>query len=247
MHWYRTDLHIHSVLSPCGDLDMSPVRIIQVAKSKNLDIIGITDHNSTLHADVMIELGKKKGIVVFPGVEINTREEVHCLAFFENAENTVKFQEYLDQNMPGFKNKPERFGHQIQVNEQEEILMEVENLLIAGLTVGIEEVEKKVHELSGVFIPAHVDRPMNGIYAQIGFIPEDLKVDAIEVSAAVNFSEFLEKRKELKGATIITNSDAHYPDQIGQAITEFYMEEPTFKEWEKALKGLEGRKMRMKK
>lgn len=245
MHWYRTDLHIHSVLSPCGDLDMSPVRIIQEATTKNLDIIGITDHNSTLHADAMIEFGKKGGITVFPGVEVNTREEIHCLAFFENAENTQVFQYYLAQNMPKIKNKPERFGHQLVVNEEEEILKEVEELLIAGLTAGIEEVEKKVHELNGVFIPAHIDRPMNGIYAQLGFIPEDLSVDALEVSASVNFAELLANRKELKDATIITNSDAHYPDQIGQVCTEFYMKEPTFKEWVKALKGLDGRKHRM--
>ncbi len=245
MHWFRADLHIHSVLSPCGDLDMSPARIIQEAKSKNLDIIGITDHNSTLHANVMIELGKKEGITVFPGVEVNTREEIHCLAFFENAENTKKFQEYLERNMPEIKNIPERFGAQLIVNENEEILKEVENLLIAGLSVSIEEVETEVHRLNGIFIPAHVDRQMNGIYAQIGFIPDDLKIDAFEVSATVKLSDLLEKRKELNNKVLITNSDAHYTNQIGQACTEYYMNEPTFSEWVKTLNSEGNRKFRM--
>lgn len=245
MHWFRTDLHIHTVLSPCGDLDMSPVRIIQEAKKRNLDIIGIADHNSTLHTEVTIELGKKEGITVFPGVEVNTREEVHCLAFFENTDDTKRFQEFLEQHLPKIKNKPDRFGHQLQVNGKEEILNEVEELLIVGLEVGIGEVEKEVHRLNGVFIPAHVDRQMNGIYAQIGFVPDDLKVDALEVSASVMLADFLEKRSELKNAVLITNSDAHYTDQIGQVVTEYYLNEPTFEEWAKALKGEENRKIRM--
>lgn len=247
MHWFRADLHIHSVLSPCGDLDMSPVRIIQEAKNKNLDIIGITDHNSTIHSSLMIELGKKEGISVFPGVEVNTREEVHCLAFFENVENTNKFQEFLDQNLPKIKNNPERFGEQLIVNEKEEILGEVENLLIAGLTLSIEEIEKEIHRLNGIFIPAHVDRPMNGIYSQIGFLPDDLEIDAFEVSASVSLSALLERRPELRTAVLISNSDAHYPEQIGQVITEYYLNEPTFIEWKKALRKEEKRKIRMNK
>lgn len=247
MHWFRADLHIHSVLSPCGDLDMSPVRIIQEAKNKKLDIIGITDHNSTLHADVLIELGKKEGITVFPGVEVNTREEVHCLAFFENAESTKSFQKFINQNLPNIKNKPERFGEQLIVNENEEILSEVESILILGLKVSIEEVEKEVHRLKGVFIPAHIDRAMNGIYAQMGFLPDDLNIDAFEVSASVNLSELLKKRTELKNNILITNSDAHYPDDIGRVVTEYYMRAPSFNEWIKTLKVEGGRKIRMKK
>lgn len=48
MKWYKADLHIHSVLSPCGSLDMSPKNIVQSALDKELEIIAITDHNSTL-------------------------------------------------------------------------------------------------------------------------------------------------------------------------------------------------------
>ena len=246
MNWYRADLHIHSVLSPCGDLDMSPTRIIQEAKNKKLDIIGISDHNSTLHAELMIELGKKEGITVFPGVEISTQEEVHCLAFFENIEATKIFQKFLNKESAGIKNNTKRFGHQLVVNEKEEILDEVPDLLIMGLTATIEEVEKRVHELEGMFIPAHVDRAITSIYSQMGFIPKDLKIDAIEFSSNTNKAELLAKRPELSNYSIITNSDAHYPDNIGKTFTEYYLENPSFEEWKKALQGKEGREIRVR-
>jgi PHP family Zn ribbon phosphoesterase len=244
MKWFRADLHIHSVLSPCGDLDMSPVRIIHEAKKEKLDIIGLADHNSTLHCELLVELGKREGITVFPGVEINTREEVHCLAFFEKVDTVQKFQHYLNLHLPDIKNKPDKFGYQLVINEKEEILDEVENLLIIGLDCSIEEAEKKVHELGGIFIPAHVDRQANGIFSQIGFIADDLKIDAIEYSAALTSDKLLKLRPELKRYSLISNSDAHYPNQIGKRVTEYYLEEPSFSEWNKALKGIESRKIK---
>ena len=83
MKKYRADLHIHTVLSPCGDLEMSPVNIVQKAKERSLNILGISDHNSTLHAPLIKKLAAKEGILVLMGAEVTTKEEVHCLCFFE--------------------------------------------------------------------------------------------------------------------------------------------------------------------
>jgi 3',5'-nucleoside bisphosphate phosphatase len=243
MKWYRADLHIHSVLSPCGDLDMSPVRIIQEAKRKKLDIIAITDHNATHHAPLMVELGKKEGILVLPGVEINTREEVHCLVFFEDLKNVGKFQKFIDEKLPKIRNNADKFGLQLIVNEKEEIVKEIEYLLVLAIDASIEEVEQRVHSLGGVFIPAHIDRQANGIYSQIGFIPDSLKIDALEVS---NFN-FLKPSvmEQIRGKfPLISNSDAHIPENIGTKYTEYYLEEPTFSEWLKALKRTSGRKIK---
>lgn len=245
MNWYRADLHIHSVLSPCGDLDMSPARIIQEAKKNKLDIIGIADHNSTLHAELMVELGKKEGITVFPGAEVSTQEEVHCLTFFENIEATKIFQEFLEKHSSGIQNKTERFGHQLVVNEKEEILNEVDDLLIMGLNANIEMVEQFTHSLNGVFIPAHVDRSATSIYSQMGFIPTDLKIDAIEFSSNSTRKSILENRPELRKYALITNSDAHYPGHIGHSVTEYFMKEPSFSEWKRTLAGKGERKIRI--
>ncbi len=246
MRWYRADLHIHSVLSPCGDLDMSPVRIIREAKNKKLDIIAVTDHNHTGHVRLMMELGLKEGITIIPGAEINTLEEVHCLAFFENIEKTEEFQLYLDKYLPDFKNIPEKFGHQLVVNRNEEILGQIGKLLINGLNCSINEVEKEVHRLEGVFIPAHIDRGSNSIFTQLGFIPDDLDIDAVEVSYPSKYHSILDKNPELNNKSIITNSDAHFPDNIGNLFTEYYLKNPSFGEWKMALQGLENRKIRLK-
>ncbi len=246
MRWYRADLHIHSVLSPCGDLDMSPARIIHEAKSQNLDIIGITDHNHTGHARLMIELGEKKGIRVFPGVEINTREEIHCLAFFENIGKTEKFQDYLNSHMSGIKNKPDKLGHQLLVNEKEEILEQIECLLITSLTCDINEVEKIIHQLDGIFIPAHIQRKSNSIYTQLGFLPDNLTIDAIEITVGKGLSELYSTKPELQDYSIILNSDAHYPEQIGSQVTNYYLGAPSFAEWKMALQGINNRKIGLK-
>jgi PHP family Zn ribbon phosphoesterase len=245
MKWYRADMHIHSVLSPCGDIDMSPTKIIEIAKEKNLDIIGITDHNTTRHARLMVELGKTKGITVIPGVEITTQEEVHCLAFFENAEITEKFEIFLNNHLPAIKNKAKLFGEQLIVNDKEEILEEVEYLLISRLDSGIDEIEKEVHKLNGIFIPAHINKQANGIYSQIGLLPPDLNIDALEYLKGTNLEQLIAKRPELKTFSLIQNSDAHYTNDIGDSITEYYLNSPSFKEWSLALKKVGGRKIKL--
>jgi len=240
---YKADLHIHSVLSPCGDIDMSPARIISEAKKRKLDILGISDHNSTLHSKLMVELGMKAGIFVLPGVEINTREEIHCLAFFENTDIADDFQEFLNENLPHIQNITTKFGEQLVVDKDENILYEFDYLLISALNADIYTVSKKVKSLGGIFIPAHIDRPYNSIISQLGFIPDDLIKDALEVSARNSISSFRKQHPEFNNITLITNSDAHQPEAIGRVSNIFEIKEPSFSEILKALQGTDGRKV----
>lgn len=241
MNLFRADLHVHTVLSPCGSLEMAPERIVQAAIARNLDILAITDHNSTRQCKAVMEAGAEKELVVIGGAEVNTREEVHCLTFFENYESLCSFQEYLDLWLPNIYNKPDKFGHQVWVNRMEEIQGEEKRLLWSGLNQSIEEVEQMVHSLGGIFIPAHVDRLVNGIFNQLGFIPNSLKADALEVTSRVS-DDFLKKTGINDRFNLITGSDAHILDQIGLGFTWFKMVEPTFKEIKLALQGIEGRK-----
>ena len=240
---YKADLHNHSVLSPCGDLDMSPSRIIAEAKSKRIDIIGISDHNSTLHCKLMVELGKEEGIFVLPGVEVNTREEIHCLAFFENLELVKEFQDFLNDHLPQIQNVSSMFGEQLIVDRNENIIYEQEYLLVSALDADIYTVSDKVKSLGGLFIPAHIDRPYNSIISQLGFIPDDLKIDALEISPRYLVSVYRQHHPEFNNVTLITNSDAHQPEAMGRATSIFEIKEPSFAEITLALKGLEGRKI----
>ncbi|MDD2279247.1 MAG: PHP domain-containing protein [Bacteroidales bacterium] len=243
MQIYKADLHIHTVLSPCGDLDMSPRNIVEMAKARNIDIIAITDHNSTLHGPVIRKLAKPLGISVIYGAEVTTREEAHCLCLFDTDAQREKFQEYIDLNLPNIPNDPQRFGYQVVVNENDEILYEIEPLLINGLNVGINDIERTVHALGGLFIPAHIDRPRYSIISQLGFVPPDLKFDALEIFWKTNSSDLLSQHSYLSNPVLIKNSDAHFLDQIGQTFTSYQMAEPTFNELAKALKGEEGRQV----
>lgn len=235
MRWFRTELHVHTVLSPCGDLYMSPSRIIEQAKKLGIDIIAITDHNSTKNCDAAMKIGKEAGITVLPGVEFNTQEEVHCLGIFENLEQTIEIQAFINEHLMPVLNKAEKFGEQLIVDENENILEEEPYLLINALSADIGKVEKKTHELGGLFIPAHIDRKYNSIFSQLGFIPPDLNIDALEISSKVSKLEFLERQKRLN-APIIRNSDAHYENQLGNANTYFKMEKADFKNIKKVLK-----------
>jgi 3',5'-nucleoside bisphosphate phosphatase len=242
MKVFRADLHIHTVLSPCGDLDMSPVNIISEAVRKKLDIIGITDHNTTRHCSIIRRLAAEKGILVMQGAEVTTKEEVHCLAFFENSDTLNLFQIFLDNNLPDIANDPERFGHQLQVDENDVIIFEERRLLTNAISKSIDEIEKYVHELDGLFIPAHIDRRKNSIYSQLGFLPDNLKADALEVSACSSPEHFAAVHSEIIKFPLISNSDSHYPEKIGTVINTFDITEPSFEEIRLALKGINGRK-----
>jgi predicted metal-dependent phosphoesterase TrpH len=133
MDVFRADLHIHTVLSPCGDLEMSPKNIVMNAKKQGLDIIGITDHNSTKHGPLIKKIGEQNGIFVMLGVEVTTKEEVHCLAYFEDEHLLADFQQYLSDNLPYIKNNPDYFGYQVVLDEKENIIEEVDSLLVTGI------------------------------------------------------------------------------------------------------------------
>ncbi len=197
---------------------MSPANIIDEAVKKGLDIIGITDHNTTLHCNLVRRLAKKKGIFVMQGAEITTKEEVHCLAFFENTDALDIFQKFLDDNLPDIMNDPLRFGHQVQVDEKDKIIYSERRLLINAISKSFEEIETFVHSLNGLFIPAHIDRMKNSIYSQLGFLPGNMYADALEVSGASSIKHFADDHPEIKKFPLVRSSDAHYPVNIGKTI-----------------------------
>ncbi|NLA15715.1 MAG: PHP domain-containing protein [Bacteroidales bacterium] len=235
MAFIRADLHIHTFLSPCGDIEMTPRKIIQKAKERNLDLIAITDHNSTLQAPEVRRVGEREGLEVLCGAEITTREEVHCLALVETESQRKELQQYLDTYLPPIPNDPDIFGYQIWVDEEEQVIGEVPHLLISAIDRSIEQVGTFIHSIGGLFIPAHIERPRNSLFSQLGFVPPDLKADALEVSRYTEITDFLEKHAYLKKHKLIRSSDAHYLEDVGIVHTVFEMEKPGFRGLKKAL------------
>ncbi len=241
MQQYKADLHVHTLLSPCGDLEMSPENIVNRAAAMDINILGIADHNSTKHAPLIKKLAEPFGIFTLCGAEVTTREEVHCLAFFENNDKLQQFQQYLDNHLPDIKNDPKYFGYQVVIDEDEMIVEEVEKLLISAISQSLDQVEAKVHALDGLFIPAHIDRAKYSLISQLGFVPPDIQADALEISRYIRVEEIIEKFPYLEGFSFIRSSDAHHPDQMGSSYTLFEMETPCFEEIRMALRGEKGR------
>ncbi len=230
MSKFRADLHIHTVLSPCADLGMSPDQIIEQALTKKLDIIAITDHNSTLQCEIVRELAKDTNLVVLNGCEVNSSEEVHSLCLFEDDYTRNKFQKYIDAHLPHHKNDPEYHGYQVQVDKQNNIVQELPFYLGHPLNVGIEEIEKYVHQINGLFIPAHIDRPINSIFSQLGFLPGEMHFDALQISHHTEENEIRTKFDIHDDICVIKSSDAHYIEDIGIGTNIFRLNQPTFQE-----------------
>lgn len=241
MQKYRADLHIHTLLSPCGSLDMDPDTIVKTAQLQGLDIIGITDHNHTGHCRLAREIASEKGIFVLCGAEVSTKEEAHCLAFFETLDALDDFQALLNRSLIKVKNKTRLFGHQIIIDREQQIIEEVEPLLINATTLSVDAMAKEVHQRGGIFIPAHVNRSAYSLTSQLGFIAPDMEAEALELSKHAETSDFRKENPLLRNFSIIRSSDAHFPEDIGCVHSEFNIGKPSFGEIKLALQNKNGR------
>ncbi len=242
MRAFKSDLHIHSCLSPCADLDMSPKAIVQRSLEQGLDIIAICDHNSAENVEASIRAGIKHRIKVLPGMEISSKEEVHTLAIFETTEQALMMQDVVYQHMKG-TNRPELFGDQVIANEFDEVEGFNDRLLVSATSMGLEEIVKETSRLGGLSIASHVDRPSFSILSQLGFIPQDLGLDALEISHSSKWEDILYDVMGVEKLPAVTFSDAHFLADIGKVYTLLFLEAPNIEEIRMALLGESGRKV----
>ncbi len=211
------DLHIHSALSPCGDEDMTPNNIVNMARLKGLDVIAVTDHNSCGNVRAVMETAGED-LLVIPGMEVETAEEVHVLCYFPAIEKAEQMWEVLKSHRLPIKNKPEIFGHQYYMDAEDEIVGEEEYLLVTATSLTIGEVFSHAKKLGGVAVPAHIDRTSYSVISNLGFLPEELAVDTVEITAGNRESW----KCDWGAYTILTNSDAHYLGDISEP--QYYMD-----------------------
>ena len=236
----KADLHIHSCLSPCGDMEMTPKMIVEKAVSKGLDVIGICDHNSTENVVAIKKVGEKNNLKVLGGMEVTSKEEAHVLALFDDDKKLSKLQKIVYDNLHG-KNDEELFGYQLVVNEQDEIIDLNKKMLIGATDLTIDRIVELIHSLDGLAIASHVDRERFSLIGQLGFVPEGLELDALELSP-----RYMSEKKEFdfpmaSGFPLVTFSDAHYVDDIGKTSTSFMLDNITVSELKKALENKDGR------
>ena len=225
----KTDLHIHSCLSPCGSLEMSPKAIAEKGAEEGLMMMALTDHNTALNCPAFEINCLSNGIVPVFGIEVTSKEEAHIVALFENLDTALDFGNFVYLLLPDMENNPEVLGDQIVVNEKEEIIDEVEKYLGNASELTIDNIKSEIKKRDGLFIPAHIDKPVFSIPSQLGFLPPD-DYDAVEVFTPENAPQFS------SSYTVISNSDAHYIDDIGKKNLQIEMDEINFKGLRKALK-----------
>ncbi len=238
---YRLDLHIHTVLSPCTEIaDMTPKAVVRAAVQQGLHMIAICDHNSARNTAAARRAARGSELTVIPGIEITSSEEAHIVGLFPTDAEAEAAQEEIYARLVG-ENDEEVFGYQVVVNEHDEVEDLDQRLLIGATTLSSERVADLIRGCKGLVIAAHVDRSGFGIFSQLGFIPEGLELDALEVSRRSDFDTVRRTYRQSREYPLLASSDAHYIQDIGSVYTVARMAEPTFRELEKALKGLDGR------
>lgn len=236
----RADLHVHTCLSPCGDLEMSPMKIAARAHQRGIGIVAICDHNSSENVPAVMKAGARHDLVVLPGMEICTREEVHVLAIFGGLEEALAMQSIVYEHLHG-GNDPAVFGLQVLANEQDEVLAFQERLLIGAVDLPLELIVNEIHRLGGLAVASHIDRDSYSVISQLGFIPGALRFDALELSAHISSQGAHERFAPYAACTFVRNSDAHFLDDVGENTCEYMLERPTFEEIRKAFRGEDGR------
>ena len=207
------DLHMHSCLSPCADDDMTPANICGMAYIKGLQAIAVTDHNTARNLPYVKEAADHYGLILLPGMEITTKEEVHLLGYFRDVETAVEVGEIFSSHLPPMKNKPSFFGNQLVMNTDDEVVAEEDRLLIGATNLSLTECAALIREHGGAAVPAHVNRGNNGLLINLGFFPEDVAFPVAEVVPSLPVNE-----KMIAGKRLLQSSDAHHLGNILEAV-----------------------------
>lgn len=225
----KADMHIHSCLSPCAEVSISPKRIVEKAYQAGLMLIFITDHNSVENAEAAMKTASKyDNIRVYPGMEVTSREEVHTLALFEDISHASDMQNEFYNYLPDALSEKE-FNEQVVANEFDEVEGYCKKSLFSAADLSIEEIVNRIHKYKGLAIAAHIDKESFSILSQLGFIPENLKYDALEVSPNTTIEQAKIRYKEYSDSyNFVKGSDSHWLESIGTVFTEFEAKDNSF-------------------
>lgn len=243
MHTFVAELHVHTVLSPCAEVEMIPPLIVQAALERGIHLIAVTDHNASANVAAVQRAAIGTALHVLPGMEVQTQEEVHLLCLFDTLGQLAAWQTCVDQALPPLRNNPAYFGEQFVVDETGDFIRREEQLLLTSAGLSLTAAFHQVTALGGLAIPAHVDRKANGLLAVLGFVPLDLPFAALEISRRLTPQQARLAYAQLQAYPLVQSGDVHRLDEYLGA-NEFRLQAPTIAELRHALQGTAGRSYR---
>lgn len=212
------DLHLHSCLSPCGDNDMTPNNIANMAVLNGLQIIALTDHNSCKNCPAILKAAKELPLTVIPGMELCTSEEVHVVCLFYSLAEAMAFDAYVHEKLPDIQNRPDIFGEQRILDEQDNLIGTEPKLLINAADISVMDLKELSQQFHMLCFPAHIDKDSNSIIANLGWIPEECAFTAVEIAHEENIGPYREQYPNIRPMRVVTDSDAHYLWDIAEAV-----------------------------
>lgn len=240
--YLAADLHVHTVLSACAEVEMIPPLIVQRARELGLELLAVTDHNSARNAGAVMEAARGTGITVLPGMEVQSREEVHLVCLFDTLEQVLAWQDQVFAALPDRENDEAFFGAQFVVDANGEYLDTEKRLLSVSAALSVEQIVAGVRALAGIVLAAHVDRPSFSLVANLGFVPPGLEIAGIELSRHAESGAALQSLPQLAGYGQVVSGDAHRLEEM-TARTLFKVRVPVVAELALALAGRQGRRV----
>lgn len=241
MNTYYVDLHIHIGRTASG----RPVKITgsksltienilyEASFIKGMDMIGVIDCHVPEVLQELLKLMKAgkmyaeeggglrfSDVTLILGSEIEVYDEncegpLHVLAYFPTIDVMMAFSHWLAERVKNITLSTQR------------IYESAKNL------------QQKVNELGGLFIPAHVFTPFKSLYGSgvksllTEILDPDL-IDGIELGLSAN-TTMADQLVELHSYSYLSNSDAHSLGKIAREYQIIQMENPSFKELKQAL------------
>jgi hypothetical protein len=240
---YVAELHTHTVLSPCAAVEMIPPLIVRAALARGIRLLAVTDHNASANVGAVQCAAHGTSLIVLPGMEVQTREDVHLLCLFDTLEQLAAWQAEVDACLPDVPNRAEFWGEQFVVDATGDFIRSEPRLLLTAAQMSLDAAVARVLALGGLPLPAHVDRTAYGLLAQLGFVPPGLPVPALEISRWITPAAARVKFPQLAGYALTQNGDAHQLDELLGA-TILRLAAPTVAEIGLALRGQGGRSAR---
>lgn len=224
------DFHIHSCLSPCADMEMTPHSIAGMSYINGLNAIAVADHNCARNIRAVAKAAEQYGICTVPAIEAESAENIHLLCLFPDIDAAEEMGALLESHLPPIKNRPDIFGEQWIMNELDEKAGQIDALLINATDLTIEQIKEETQNRGGICVAAHIDREKNGIVAILGCVPDNMNFSTLELSDTAG-----DRKKDAK-YKYITNSDAHTLTDISQKVNFLEVEEINIQEILKKLK-----------